>query len=260
MRRKRGPTKSFLPSAFCDIFYNITVIRMYACYNISRFIFKVFAIFYSAALPEVRATEACCHGSRRETQMVKSFEDLVPNAPTGRFDGIRRPYRPADVHRLRGSVPVDYTLAEKGANRLWHLLHEQRLCLRARRCDRQPGHADGARRPRGDLPFRLAGCGRQQYRRRDVPGPEPLSLRIPDPNCASGSTALLHAPTRSNMRKAPSRATGLRRSSPTPRPASEDRSMPSRSCGISSRPASPPCISRINWLPRRNAVISAARC
>ena len=55
--------------------------------------------------------------------MLKSFEDLVPKAPTGRFDGIRRPYRPADVHRLRGSVPVDYTLAEKGANRLWHLLH-----------------------------------------------------------------------------------------------------------------------------------------
>jgi isocitrate lyase len=54
--------------------------------------------------------------------MLKSFEDLVPNAPAGRFDGIQRPYRPADVHRLRGSVPVAYTLAEKGANRLWRLL------------------------------------------------------------------------------------------------------------------------------------------
>ena len=54
---------------------------------------------------------------------MQGFEDLVPNTPSGRFDGVQRPYRPADVQRLRGSVPVAYTLAEKGANRLWQLLH-----------------------------------------------------------------------------------------------------------------------------------------
>ena len=32
--------------------------------------------------------------------------------PHGRFDGISRPYSPADVERLRGSVPIAYTLAE----------------------------------------------------------------------------------------------------------------------------------------------------
>jgi isocitrate lyase len=54
-----------------------------------------------------------------------TFEDLVPSAPTGRFAGIRRPYSPEDVVRLRGSFPISYTLAERGANKLWQLLHER---------------------------------------------------------------------------------------------------------------------------------------
>jgi isocitrate lyase len=54
-----------------------------------------------------------------------TFEDLVPSAPTGRFAGIRRPYGPEDVARLRGSFPISYTLAERGANKLWQLLHER---------------------------------------------------------------------------------------------------------------------------------------
>ena len=54
-----------------------------------------------------------------------TFEDLVPSAPKGRFAGIRRPYCPEDVVRLRGSFPISYTLAERGANKLWQLLHER---------------------------------------------------------------------------------------------------------------------------------------
>ena len=54
-----------------------------------------------------------------------SFEDLVPSAPAGRFAAIRRPYSPEDVVRLRGSFPISYTLAERGANKLWNLLHER---------------------------------------------------------------------------------------------------------------------------------------
>ena len=52
---------------------------------------------------------------------MTSFADLVP-APDGRFDGIERPYTAADVERLRGSVPIAYTLATRGANKLWDLL------------------------------------------------------------------------------------------------------------------------------------------
>jgi isocitrate lyase len=54
-----------------------------------------------------------------------TFEDLVPSAPKGRFAGIRRPYSAADVVRLRGSFPISHTLAERGANKLWQLLHER---------------------------------------------------------------------------------------------------------------------------------------
>ncbi len=56
---------------------------------------------------------------------MTTFQDLVPNAPDGRFDGITRPYTPEDVLRLRGSFPINHTLAERGANRLWSLLHTE---------------------------------------------------------------------------------------------------------------------------------------
>jgi isocitrate lyase len=56
--------------------------------------------------------------------MTTTFEDLVP-APTGRFDGIVRPYSPADVATLRGSVAIEHTLARRGANRLWKLLQSE---------------------------------------------------------------------------------------------------------------------------------------
>jgi len=42
-----------------------------------------------------------------------------------RWQGIRRPYQPEDVERLRGSFCVEYTLARKGAERLWHLLQTE---------------------------------------------------------------------------------------------------------------------------------------
>ncbi len=54
---------------------------------------------------------------------MTTFQDLIPGAPAGRFDNISRPYSPADVEKLRGSVPIAYTLSERGANRLWTSLH-----------------------------------------------------------------------------------------------------------------------------------------
>jgi isocitrate lyase len=41
-----------------------------------------------------------------------------------RWAGITRPYKPADVERLRGTLPIAHTLADHGAQRLWTLLHE----------------------------------------------------------------------------------------------------------------------------------------
>jgi isocitrate lyase len=54
-----------------------------------------------------------------------TFETLVPNAPQGRFDGIKRPYSVEEVVRLRGSFPIAQTLAERGANKLWDLLKSE---------------------------------------------------------------------------------------------------------------------------------------
>ncbi len=42
-----------------------------------------------------------------------------------RWAGIERTYSAEDVIRLRGSVQEEYTLARRGANRLWQLLHSQ---------------------------------------------------------------------------------------------------------------------------------------
>ena len=42
-----------------------------------------------------------------------------------RWDGVERPYTPADVDKLRGSVQVEHTLARLGAERLWHLLQTE---------------------------------------------------------------------------------------------------------------------------------------
>ena len=40
-----------------------------------------------------------------------------------RWAGITRPYSAEDVERLRGSLHVEHTLAQVGAERLWNLLH-----------------------------------------------------------------------------------------------------------------------------------------
>ena len=41
----------------------------------------------------------------------------------GRWDHVERPYTPADVKRLSGSVKIEYTLAKQGAEKLWNKLH-----------------------------------------------------------------------------------------------------------------------------------------
>jgi isocitrate lyase len=40
-----------------------------------------------------------------------------------RWQGINRPYSPEDVYRLRGTVRIEYSLAQRGAARLWTVLH-----------------------------------------------------------------------------------------------------------------------------------------
>jgi len=53
---------------------------------------------------------------------MADFSEVTP-APTRRFEGIERPYSPEEVVRLRGSIPIEHTLARRGALRLWELLN-----------------------------------------------------------------------------------------------------------------------------------------
>jgi len=46
-------------------------------------------------------------------------------ATSDRWHGIKRGYTAEDVVKLRGSVEIKYTLAERGAKRLWELLHSE---------------------------------------------------------------------------------------------------------------------------------------
>jgi isocitrate lyase len=45
-------------------------------------------------------------------------------ATNPRWKGIKRTYSGADVVRLRGTMPIEHTLAKKGAEKLWHYLQQ----------------------------------------------------------------------------------------------------------------------------------------
>ncbi|HET7779209.1 MAG TPA: isocitrate lyase, partial [Rudaea sp.] len=61
------------------------------------------------------------------------MKTTLPTAEQIRFDwqnnprwkGITRPYQAADVVRLRGTVPIEHSLARHGAEKLWGYLHKE---------------------------------------------------------------------------------------------------------------------------------------
>lgn len=56
-------------------------------------------------------------------QTVEQLQQEWQSDP--RWQGIKRPYSAAEVLRLRGTVPIEYTLARRGAEKLWRLLHDE---------------------------------------------------------------------------------------------------------------------------------------
>ncbi|MBE3569449.1 MAG: isocitrate lyase [Bacillales bacterium] len=55
----------------------------------------------------------------RVQQLKESWEN------DERWKGITRPYTAEDVIKLRGSIDIEYTLARRGAEKLWKLLHTE---------------------------------------------------------------------------------------------------------------------------------------
>ncbi|MFC3341334.1 isocitrate lyase [Paenibacillus abyssi] len=53
------------------------------------------------------------------------IRQMQENWQTRRYEGVVRPYTAEDVIRLRGSLKVEHTLAQRGAERLWSLLHSE---------------------------------------------------------------------------------------------------------------------------------------
>ena len=58
----------------------------------------------------------------REQQIAQLEKDWAENP---RWKGIKRGYTAADVVRLRGSLQVEHTLAKRGAEKLWSLIHTE---------------------------------------------------------------------------------------------------------------------------------------
>jgi isocitrate lyase len=58
----------------------------------------------------------------KEQEIARIKQDWADNA---RWKGVRRGYTAEDVYRLRGSVHVEHTLARRGAEKLWKLLHDE---------------------------------------------------------------------------------------------------------------------------------------
>ncbi len=59
---------------------------------------------------------------RRQEDIEQLQQDWARSA---RWSGVKRGYAAKDVVRLRGSVKIDHTLARRGAEKLWRMLHEQ---------------------------------------------------------------------------------------------------------------------------------------
>ncbi|MBL8483106.1 MAG: isocitrate lyase, partial [Rhodocyclaceae bacterium] len=55
----------------------------------------------------------------KQAEIAKIEQDWAENP---RWKGIERGYSAADVYRLRGSVPIEHTLARRGSEKLWKLI------------------------------------------------------------------------------------------------------------------------------------------
>ena len=142
-----------------------------------------------------------------------------------RWKGIERTYTAEDVVRLRGSVREEHTLARRGAERLWQLLHEQDYI-----------HALGALTGGQAVQQVRAGLkaiylsGWQVAADANLAGQTyPDQSLYPANSVPAGGApdqqrAAARRPDRHRRGRQRTPPTGSRRSSPTPRPASAARS------------------------------------
>ena len=144
-------------------------------------------------------------------QAIKNLEnDWSENH---RWQGIERPYTAADVVRLRGSLPITYSLASHGAEKLWKYMQEEDWV-----------NALGAVTGNQAMQQVRAGlkaiyCSGWQV----AADANEAGEMYPDQSLYPADAV----PTRSTMPRATNRSTGFSRSWPTPKRASAACSTPS---------------------------------
>ena len=110
----------------------------------------------------------------RDQQISALEKDWAANP---RWKGIKRGYSAADVVRLRGSFPIEHTLARRGAEKLWRLLHTEDYvnCLGALTGGQAMQQVKAGVKA---ITVGLASRRRQQYLFVDVPRPVAVSSRF----------------------------------------------------------------------------------
>jgi isocitrate lyase len=63
--------------------------------------------------------------TREQNRGLKRSAAIFDWGENPRWDGIERPYSENDVRRLQGTLIVEHTLARRGAEKLWELLHTE---------------------------------------------------------------------------------------------------------------------------------------
>jgi len=64
--------------------------------------------------------------SKHDIELLERVKVLEKDwSENPRWQGIKRPYAATDVVRLRGTLQIEYTLARRGAEKLWDMLHTQ---------------------------------------------------------------------------------------------------------------------------------------
>ncbi|MDJ0926781.1 MAG: isocitrate lyase [Gammaproteobacteria bacterium] len=60
-----------------------------------------------------------------DQETIRAIEQEWQDSP--RWAGIERPYSGADVHRLRGSIHIEHSLARHGAEKFWRMLNSEKV-------------------------------------------------------------------------------------------------------------------------------------
>ncbi len=64
--------------------------------------------------------------SKHDIELLEKVKVLEKDwSENSRWAGIKRPYAATDVVRLRGTLQIEHTLAKRGAEKLWNLLHTE---------------------------------------------------------------------------------------------------------------------------------------